>query len=71
MASSVGTRVIGLYGPMPFEKWQALGGNNILIKSDLPCMPCSLTKKCHNHRLCMQSIKVETVKNAIDKMLEY
>ncbi|MCD7739808.1 MAG: glycosyltransferase family 9 protein, partial [Candidatus Gastranaerophilales bacterium] len=28
MASAAGTQVIGLYGPMPFEKWKALGNNN-------------------------------------------
>ena len=32
MASSVETKVIGLYGPMPYEKWRALGENNILLR---------------------------------------
>ncbi len=68
MASSVGTPVIGLYGPMPFEKWKALGENNILLKSDLPCMPCSIKKKCPNNKACLNNITVENVKEAIDKI---
>ena len=69
MAASVGTRVIGLYGPMPFEKWKALGNNHILLKADLPCIPCSLSGKCENNHACMKNISVEEVKNAIDKSL--
>ncbi len=70
MASSVGTKVIGLYGPMPFEKWKALGEGNILLKSDIECSPCSLKGKCNNNKACMNSITVNQVKMAIDKMLE-
>lgn len=69
MASSVGTPVIGLYGPMPFEKWYALGNNNTLLKADLPCMPCGLRKKCPNNYDCMKKITVQEVKSAIDKYL--
>ncbi len=69
MASSVGTKVIGLYGPMPFEKWKALGDKNILIKADLPCIPCALKGKCNNNYQCMKLISVNQVKNAIDELL--
>ncbi len=70
MAASVGTPVIGLYGPMPFEKWKALGDKNILIKSDLPCMPCGLRKPCPNNKACLNNIGVETVIHAIDDILK-
>ena len=69
MASSVKTKVIGLYGPMPFEKWKALGEGNILLKADLPCMPCLLKGKCRHNKACMNSITVEQVKKAIDDIL--
>lgn len=69
MASSVGTKVIGLYGPMPFKKWYALGENNILIKADLDCMPCSLKKPCNKNKACMNAISVDEVKWAIDKFI--
>ena len=70
MASSVGTKVIGLYGPMPFEKWKALGEENILIKADLECMPCKLKGTCPNDKACMKAITVESVKFAVDKVYE-
>lgn len=70
MASSAGTPVIGLYGPMPFEKWKVIGGNNICLKADLDCMPCSLKKKCKNNNECMKKISVDDVKKAVDEMLK-
>ncbi len=69
MASSVGTKVIGLYGPMPAEKWRAIGDDNIIIKSDLECIPCSLRGKCKNNIACMENITIEQVKSAIDTVL--
>ena len=69
MAAAVGTKVIGLYGPMPFEKWKALGEQNIYIKADLPCMPCGLRNQCPNDKACMKAITVEQVKEAIDKII--
>lgn len=69
MASSVNTKVIGLYGPMPFEKWKALGNGNIYIKANLPCMPCSLRGKCKDDYACMKAITINQVKQAVDKML--
>ncbi len=70
MASSVGTKIIGLYGPMPFEKWKALGDSNILLKADLPCIPCSLKRKCKRDKACMKLITVQDVKNAVDTILK-
>lgn len=69
MASSVNTKVIGLYGPMPYEKWRALGDGNILLKSDLECMPCSLRRKCPHNKACLNAITVNQVKDAVDLML--
>ena len=69
MASSVGTPVIGIYGPMTFEKWYALGDNNILLHSDIPCSPCGLRKKCPNDKLCLRNITVKQVTDGIDKIL--
>lgn len=68
MASSVKIPVIGLYGPMSFEKWHALGDNNIFLKADLPCVPCGLRGKCKIGYSCMKQITVESVKNAVDEI---
>ncbi len=69
MAASVGTPVIGIYGPMPFEKWHARGENNILFKPEISCAPCSLKKKCPNNKACLKSITPDRVKKAIDKFI--
>ncbi len=66
MAASVGTKVIGLYGPMPFEKWKVTGDGHILLKSNINCMPCSLKKKCPRNKLCLKNITADEVKHAID-----
>lgn len=69
MASSVGTTVIGIYGPMPFEKWRALGEKNILFKPNVECAPCSLKKKCTHNKACLQSITPKQVIEAIDTLI--
>lgn len=69
MASSVGTNVIGIYGPMPFEKWKVAGDGNILFKPDLECVPCGLKKKCRHKKACLRSITPDMVKSAIDRFL--
>ncbi len=69
MAASVGTKVIGIYGPMPFDKWYALGEDNILLKADLNCMPCLLKKPCPRDKECLRAILPEMVIDAINKSL--
>lgn len=68
MASSVGTKVIGIYGPMPFEKWYALG-NNVLLKSNLPCMPCGLRIKCESDKACLRNITPKAVIDEINQII--
>ena len=69
MASSVGTKVIGIYGPMPFDKWYALGDGNILLKSNISCMPCGLKKPCPLDKACLRDISPEIVMKSIDEIL--
>lgn len=69
MASSVNTKVIGIYGPMPFEKWYALGEGNILLRSNLDCMPCGLKRPCKKDRACIKNITVGTVIESLNKIL--
>ncbi len=69
MASSVNTPVIGIYGPMPFEKWKAIGDKNLLFKSEVSCAPCSLKKKCKKNKACLNSISPSLIKQAVDKFL--
>lgn len=68
MAASVKTKVIGIYGPMPFEKWYALG-ENVFLKSDLDCMPCGLKEKCRIDKACLRNITPEAVIDEINKII--
>ncbi len=69
IAASVNTPVIGIYGPMNTTKWNARGENSVVIKTDLPCQPCSLKKKCKRNYQCISDISVNILKTAIDERL--
>jgi heptosyltransferase-2 len=69
MAASVHTKCIGLFGPMPVSKWRPLG-DNIILKSNLSCIPCKLKGKCPIYTNCMRDISIYSVKYAIDSVLK-
>ncbi len=69
IAASVGTPVIGIYGPMDEKKWGAWGDGNSLLTADCDCRPCALKKKCKFDHVCLSGISVDSVKSAIDKIL--
>lgn len=69
IASSVGTKVIGIYGPMDEKKWGAWGEGNILLTADVSCRPCALKKKCKNEHACLSQITVDMLKEAINSNL--
>lgn len=66
IAASVETPVIGLYGPMNTEKWKAWEDDAVIIKTSLPCQPCSLKKPCSRNYRCISDITVERVKDELD-----
>lgn len=70
MASSVGTKVVGIYGAMPVSKWGALGEGNKLLTSNVPCAPCNKRGKCAHNLECLTSITPETVMSAIEEVLK-
>ena len=65
IAASVGTPVIGIYGPMNTIKWRAFASDSVIIKTDLPCQPCGLKKECLRDYQCIKDISVEQVKAEI------
>ncbi len=69
IAAAVKTPVIGIYGPMSSKKWGAVGENNVLLQSDLPCVPCSLKHKCRNNFACLKTITPEMVINAAKNLI--
>lgn len=70
IAASVGTPVVGIYGPMNTVKWRAWEENATVIKMDLPCQPCGLKKKCKNDYSCIKDISVDRVKSETERVLE-
>ena len=69
MAASVGTKVVGIYGAMPVSKWGALGEGNKLLTGNAPCAPCNKRGKCNNNLICLNSITVKKVIEAIDEII--
>ena len=69
IGAAVGIPVVGLYGPMNTDKWKAWSDNAVVIKTDLPCQPCSLKKKCKRNYECISGIDISRVKCAIESML--
>ena len=69
MAASVGTPVIGIYGPMDTDKWRPWCKNAKVLISNIPCRPCSLKKKCKHNYECLKKISPDIVKEAIDSVL--
>ncbi len=68
VASASGTPVIALFGPANPERSRPWGRNNVVIKKDLPCSPCS--KIICKELNCMKSISVEEVLRAVRQQLE-
>lgn len=69
IAASVGIPVIGIYGPMNTTKWSAYCDKSVIIKTDLPCQPCGLKKKCKRDYQCIKDISVPLVKTEIEAIL--
>ena len=69
IASSVDVPVIGIYGPMNTIKWKAHEKDAVVIKTDLPCQPCALKRKCKRNYQCISDISVNLLKTAIDGKL--
>ncbi|MBR6162867.1 lipopolysaccharide heptosyltransferase II [bacterium] len=70
MASSVGTKVVGIYGAMPVSKWGALGEGNKLLTSNVPCAPCNKRGKCTHNLECLSAITPQMVMSAIEEILK-
>lgn len=69
MAASLKVPVVGIYGPMNWKKWYAMGENNKILHSNLTCIPCGLKKACKLNYQCLKDISVQMVKDAIDALI--
>ncbi len=73
IASSLGTRVLALFGPSNVKKWAPRSEYSCVISKYLPCSPCSkfgYTPRCNNDMACMKQITVSEVFENATKLLE-
>jgi lipopolysaccharide heptosyltransferase II len=68
IAVATNTPFIALFGPTDPKRHLVTTGEHILIKKDLPCSPC-YKPRCKTNK-CMESISVQEVIEAVDKLLK-
>jgi len=61
LACSVGSAVIGLYGPINPYRFGPIGGKNIIEHSKMPCFPCRKFHRCRKNFECLDRIEPEQV----------
>ena len=69
MAAAVGIPTVSTMGPTLAERWWPQGENHIVLRQDLPCMPCN-EGRCRLKTLeCMKLITVEDMLKAAESQL--
>jgi len=69
MATALGTMTVSTMGPTLPERWWPQGKGHIVIRKDLPCMPCN-EGYCRLKTLeCMKLITVEDVLKAVETQI--
>jgi ADP-heptose:LPS heptosyltransferase len=71
IASAVGTPTVAIFGPSDPRIWGPQGKHTTLVKSSLPCSPCTRESmhRCQRQK-CMDSITAEEVRKAVEMLLE-
>ena len=70
IAAAVNIPVIALFGPSGEHNWGPWGERHVVVTSDLSCRPCG-EDGCNGSKFskCLDIIKPEKVKRAIDSIL--
>ena len=69
LATALGTPTVSLMGPTLPDRWWPRGEGHLVIRKDLPCMPCN-EGFCRIKTLdCMNQITVEEVLDAVGKQV--
>lgn len=68
LATALGKKVIGLYGPTDEIRNGPYGKENIVIKNDIPCLSC--WKKSCSHISCIREITVSEVAEKLSLLLQ-
>ena len=62
-ASSLGKKVITIFGGSDYKQWNPVGPNNVVIALEFECYPCFGTRKgamCKNHK-CLEDITIDLI----------
>ena len=70
IAAAMGVPVVAIFGPTNFYRTSPFGKQHIIVKSDLPCVPCYRggNAKCDEIR-CLKLISVDDVLNAVESLI--
>lgn len=69
VAASVGTPVVGLFGPNTPERFGPRGAPSRILRRDFECSPCSQRECVRPDEACMDAISVEEVMDATEQLL--
>lgn len=69
LATAVDCPVAAIFGPSDPKRWGPFSKQNIVIKSDICCMPCSSKPSC-DHVKCLNELDPEYVSNEICAFIE-
>jgi ADP-heptose:LPS heptosyltransferase len=73
LAYGVGTPTVSLFGPGNHNKWAPPGDRHVVVRTGLPCSPCTqhgISPPCPRAAACIKEISVDAVKNALEEVLD-
>lgn len=68
IAGAVGTKILALFGRSDPRVWGPRGPADIVLRTDLDCVPCIIPRECEHHR-CMRELSIDRVIAAARQML--
>jgi ADP-heptose:LPS heptosyltransferase len=69
IAAAVGTPTLTIYGPSDWREWAPTGEKNMVVVSDMDCVPCR-NKGCegNNRSKCLDELPLAKVQDAAEKI---
>ncbi len=67
LAAATGIPTFALFGPTDESLWGPLGDNVRILRSDVPCEPDCLRRRCPVNYRCIRTLAPETVAKHLDQ----
>jgi len=68
IAVALGIPTVSMMGPTNYKRWWPIGENHIVIRKEIDCSPCNLSR-CRTHK-CMRLITPEDILKAVEVQLK-